>query len=190
MKNKKKWAFLISRWGRSAFHALNAYEKDLLLYSQIDLLLYENLPSGAVDKAMELKIPTLYFPKEKNESKDQYQHRICVELKNREIEYVFLLGFEHIIRSELLNAFKDKIINIHPSLLPSFKGTNAIYQALDYGVKVSGVTTHIIDEKIDEGKILFQEIVKINKEDNFDSLDPRFVEIGKSIVIKTMNNFK
>jgi len=87
----------------------------------------------------------------------------------------------------MLKAFNNQIINIHPSLFPSFLGTKtAIQDALAYGVKITGITTHIIDEKLDEGIILAQEAIKINSNDNFDSLYPKFAKKGKKIVLKTI----
>jgi phosphoribosylglycinamide formyltransferase-1 len=185
---KTKWAFLISLWGRSAYHALEAYEKGLMPNVEVCILIYEKEPSGALDKAISLGIPTLKMVRNVEETRNQYQHRICEELLKKEIDYIFLLGFEHIIRQELLDNFPNRIINVHPSLLPSFKGTNAIYQALNYGSKISGVTTHIIDGKIDEGEILFQEPIKISKEDTFETLDPKFLEVGKQIILDTINS--
>ena len=187
---KNRWAFFTSLWGRSAFHALESYEKGLIdNCNSIDLLIYEKVPSGAVDKARALGIKVLQMIRLDGESRNDYQRRIILELKKHKIDYVFLLGFEHIIKKEMLNEFPNKIINVHPSILPSFKGTNAIYQALNYGVKISGVTTHIIDHNIDEGIILFQEPITINKIDNFETLDPKFVEAGKKIIVDTINFF-
>lgn len=187
---KNSWAFLISLWGRSAFHALESYEKGLIdSNNSIDLLIYEKEPSCAVDKARDMGIKTLQMVRLDGESRNDYQRRIILELKKHHIDYVFLLGFNHIIRKEMLQEYPNKIINVHPSILPSFKGINAIYQALDYGVKISGVTTHIIDDKIDEGVILFQESIAIKKGDDFETLDPIFVEVGKKLIVDTINFF-
>ena len=102
-----------------------------------------------------------------------------------------MLNFKYIIKDDMLSAFPNRILNVHPSLFPSFLGTKtAIQDALDYGVKVTGITTHIIDDKIDEGNIICQTPIRINKNDTFDSLYPKFVKKGKKIIIKTIHKIE
>ena len=103
------------------------------------------------------------------------------------ITHIFLLGFEHLIRKQMLDAFPNKIANIHPSLFPSFLATKtAIQDALDYGVKVTGITTHIIDDRFDRGTILCQEPVRIDEGDTFDTLYPKFSSKGLPLIIESM----
>jgi len=91
----------------------------------------------------------------------------------------------------MLKAFPNRIINIHPSLFPSFLGTKtAIQDALEYGVKVTGITTHIIDDKLDEGVILCQTPIRVDDKDTFDTLYPKFAEEGKVIIKETINKIE
>ena len=91
----------------------------------------------------------------------------------------------------MLHAFPQRIVNIHPSLLPSFgKTSKAIQQALAYGVKITGITTHIIDEKVDEGVILCQEAIKIKDNDTFDTLDKKFQKKGRKIILNTIKQME
>ena len=92
-----------------------------------------------------------------------------------------------IVGFTLLNKYPNKIINIHPSLLPSFKGLNAIDQALKYGVKITGLTTHFIDINVDEGKIIDQVPIIISDSDDFKSIDKKIFKEGVILTIKTIN---
>ena len=106
---------------------------------------------------------------------------------NHEIDYIFLAGWMPIVGPTLLKNYSNKIINIHPSLLPSFKGLNAIDQALDYGVKITGLTTHYVDKTIDGGDIILQKYVLIDEKDDFVILDKKIFIAGTKLSIETIN---
>ena len=181
------WAILVSRWGRNAKDVIVAYSQGALQRSHIKLLIYETEPCGAADAAKLMGIKTLRILRKNYESREAYQRKLLQELQNFKIDYVLLLSFKYVIKQELLNAFPNRIINIHPSLFPSFLGTHtAIQEALDYGVRVSGLTTHIIDEEVDRGIILCQEVVKIKPNDTFESIYPKFGKKGKKIILDTI----
>ncbi len=186
-KQKLKWAILTTGWGNSAVKAIEAFNEGKMEESDISLLVYENKPSGAADLAEKSGIETLQLKRNRFDSQHLFQKELCDQLKKRSIDYIFMLGFKYIIKDEMLKAFSNKIINIHPSLFPSFLATKtAIQDALDYGVKISGVTTHIIDDKIDEGIILCQEAIVFEDEDTFETLYPKFIEKGKKATIDSM----
>ncbi|WP_010179255.1 phosphoribosylglycinamide formyltransferase [Aquimarina agarilytica] len=187
-ENKKiNWAILVTGWGRNAKDILDAYEQGVLKKSTIKLVIYESKPCGAAEKAAELGIETLLLKKTDFPDLITYQKELIKELKNKGIDYIFMLNYKYVIKQEMLRAFPNKILNIHPSLFPSFLGTKtAIQDAIAYGVKVTGVTTHIIDDKLDEGIILAQKAIKVNDDDDFDSLYPKFVKNGKKIIVKTI----
>lgn len=182
------WAILVTGWGRGAINAIKSYKKGVLKNNHIKLLIYENTPSGAAEEANEIGIKSIAVLRKNFENPITYQDKIISILKDEAIDYIFLLNYKYRIRNNMLEAFPNRIANIHPSLLPSFKNTaTAIQDAIEYGVKVSGVTTHLIDKEIDEGSILCQEAIAFNKTDDFKSLDPKFVDVGERIVINTMN---
>ena len=91
-------------------------------------------------------------------------------IKQNEIDLIVLAGYMKILSSDFVTTFKNKIINIHPSLLPAFPGLNAQKQALDYGVKISGCTVHFVDDGVDTGPIILQSVVEIKKDDTEESL--------------------
>lgn len=106
-------------------------------------------------------------------SRSEFSKAIGEEIKKSEAEAVVLAGFMRVLSGELVGAFRDRILNIHPSLLPAFPGANAVDQALDHGVKVTGVTVHFVDEEVDHGPIVAQRAVPVLPEDDRDRLHAR-----------------
>lgn len=105
---------------------------------------------------------------------DEASERKMIEiLKGERIDLIVLAGYMRILKSDLLGPFKDRIINIHPSLLPAFPGLNAIKQAFDYGVKIAGCTVHRVDEMIDHGRILGQRHVTVSEKDTLETLEQK-----------------
>lgn len=102
-------------------------------------------------------------------------------LKENRVDIVCLAGFMRIISEEFVTAFKNKIINIHPSLLPSFPGLNAQRQALEYGVRITGCTVHFVDSKVDHGPIIIQAAVEVKKDDTVETLSERILKYEHKI---------
>lgn len=185
-EKKLNWAILTTGWGRNARDTIEAYEKGLLERSDIKLLLYQSEPCGAAEAAEKIGIEALRMQRKDHDSPEAYQHIIIEELQKRAIDYIFLLSYKYIIRQEFLDTFPDRIINIHPSLFPSFLATTtAIQEALEYGVKVSGITTHIIDDQIDEGTIICQEPIRFDDNETFETVYPKFAKKGIKIILDT-----
>ncbi len=186
-----KWAILVTGWGRNARDTIEAFEKGLLKRSTIRLLLYQSKPCGAAEAAEKIGIEVLRIQRKDHETAEAYQRVIIQELRNRAIDYIFLLSYKYIIRQEFLAAFPDRIVNIHPSLFPSFLATTtAIQEALAYGVKISGITTHIIDDQIDEGTILCQEPIRFEDNETFETVYPKFAEKGIKIILDTFSEIE
>lgn len=184
---KLKWAILTTGWGRNAKDTIEAFQNGLQERSKIDVLVYQSEPSGAAEAAKLAGIAAVKLVRKDFDGMEAYQNAIVAELKNRTIDYVLLLSFKYIVKKQFLEAFPNRIINIHPSLFPSFLATTtAIQEALDYGVKISGITTHIIDNKIDEGTILCQEAIRFDEGETFDSVYPKFAEKGRKIILDTI----
>lgn len=193
MKVEKKinWAILVTGWGRNATDTIEAYINGKLKKSNIKLVIYQEEPCGAKELAKKHGIETLKLIKANFPNLISYQKELIKEIQKRDIDYIFMLNYKYIIKDEMLNAFPERIINIHPSLFPSFLATKtAIQDALDYGVKVTGITTHIIDHKVDEGSILCQKAISVKDHDSFESLYPKFAKQGKKIVLKTIKKIE
>ena|SRR5690606_16049654 len=183
------WAILCTGWGRNATDVIQTHGKGKLGRSRIKLLIYEQIPCGAAEEAQKQGIETIQVQRNNFPTIGSYQDHILQLLKKREIDHVFLMNYKYRVREAMLLAFPNRIYNVHPSLFPSFLGTKtAIQDALEYGVKITGITTHIINHELDMGMILEQKAIKIKDNDNFDSLYPKFVRAGKKIIIKTINN--
>ena len=99
------------------------------------------------------------------ESKADYEREIVSMMEARGVELVCLAGYMRIVGDVLLNAYRGRIINIHPSLLPAFRGARAVEQAVEYGVKVYGITIHYVDEQLDGGKIIAQRAFEYDGDD-------------------------
>jgi len=182
-----KWAFLVSGWGKTAVNAMELFIQKPFRRSEVALLIYDEEPCGAMDKAKGEGIKTIKISRKEFSSHFEHQRKIISELKNNNIDSVFLLAYKFLIKEEMLVAFKNKIFNIHPSLFPSFLGTQtAIQDALDYGVKISGVTVHIIDDKLDRGIIIAQEPIRVLNEDTFDTLYPKYAKAGIKLIEETI----
>lgn len=186
MSNKIKWGFLCSSWGKNAKDVIDWHSENGLT-DKIGLVIYEAEPCGAAEAAQTNNIKNLMIKPGSFESKEMYQSALLEALKNENITHIFLLGYKWLVKTPLLNAFENRIVNVHPSLFPSFLATKtAIQDALDYGVKVTGITTHIIDHRFDRGTILCQEPIRIEEGDSFETLYPKFSQKGLPIIIDTM----
>ncbi len=109
-------------------------------------------------------------------SKGLYEEEVLRVLKHHDVELVLLAGFMRIIGKTLLFAYENRILNIHPALLPAFPGLHAQWQAFDHGVKVAGCTVHFVDDKLDGGPIILQRCVNVKENDTAESLANRILE--------------
>jgi len=124
---------------------------------KISLLVCDKENAFAIARALKAGIDTFVFDAKEFNAKRDYEKMILRELKNREIDLIALAGYMRLIGEKLLSVYDGRIVNIHPSLLPAFKGKNAIGQAIAHGVKVMGVSVHFVDSGMDTGKIIAQQ---------------------------------
>jgi phosphoribosylglycinamide formyltransferase 1 len=184
----KKFAVLYSGYGRGAKEIISDYINGYIK-PKLNLVITTNQNTEALEIAKKANIPTAHIDKKKYESNEKFEQEVLRELKDNEIDYIFLAGYGHLVGATLLNLYKNKIANIHPSLLPSFKGhKNGLQQALEYGVKVVGITTHLVDEGMDSGKILLQDSIQVDGDD-FKQLEYRIFRIGTILQVQTINKF-
>ncbi|MDQ0230218.1 phosphoribosylglycinamide formyltransferase [Metabacillus malikii] len=138
--------------------------------AEISLVVCDKPQAGVIARANAVNIPVFSFKPKEYESKVQFETEILAELQKYEIELVILAGYMRLIGKTLLDVYGGKIVNIHPSLLPSFPGIDAVGQAIDAGVKVTGVTVHYVDAGMDTGPIIAQRAIEIVDEDTKDTL--------------------
>ena len=138
------------------FEAIQKAIEDHQLEASIECVVSDHRDAKVVEKARQKNIEVFAFDPKSYPSKKDYEKEIVTLLDSKKVDLVVLAGYMRLCGEVLLNAYEGKIINIHPSLLPAFKGKDAIGQAIDYGVKVMGVTIHYVDSGMDSGKIIAQ----------------------------------
>jgi phosphoribosylglycinamide formyltransferase-1 len=135
-----------------------------------------NVESAAgLVKARERGVETLVIS-HKNRTREEHDHEIVAELKRRDVELVCLAGYMRLLGSFFVRSFENRILNIHPSLLPAFPGVDAQRQALEHGVKITGCTLHLVDEQLDHGPIVLQRSVEVLDDDTVERLSARILE--------------
>jgi len=166
---QKKIAVLGSGQG-SNFQAIAEAAKSGHLPVDICLVISDKADAVILKRAENLGIKGVFIDPKRFSIREEFDKEIEKNLIREKIDLVVLAGFMRIISTYLVRKYKGRIINIHPALLPSFKGVHGIKDALDYGVKVTGVTVHFVDEGVDTGPIILQEAVRINDEDTEETL--------------------
>ena len=165
-------AVFVSGRGTNFAAIIRAVKKGKIKAS-LALLVCDNPKAGAISRAKRAQIKVALVKKEDFSSKNDFEAKILQHLAENNIDLIVLAGFMRILSPELVQKYQGRILNIHPALLPSFKGAQAIKDTFDYGVKVAGVTVHFVDEKMDHGPIILQEAVKIEEDDVLESLEAR-----------------
>lgn len=166
----------------SNFSAIVRAVKKGIINANLSLLVCDNPQAGVLGKAARAGVKIALIKRKDFATKEEFEAKIIEALKREKIDLIVLAGFMRILGSEIIRAYKNRIINIHPALLPSFKGAHAIKDAFLYGVKVTGVTVHFVDEEIDGGPIILQEAISIKKEDTLESLENRIHKIEHKIL--------
>ncbi|MDM5186764.1 phosphoribosylglycinamide formyltransferase [Bacillus sp. DX4.1] len=171
----------------SNFQALINAVEEKRLDADISLLVCDQPEARVVGRAHYHHVPCFAFSPKKYESKEVFEQEILKKLQEYEIDCIILAGYMRLIGPTLLKAYGGKIINIHPSLLPSFPGKDAIGQALEAGVKVTGVTIHYVDAGMDTGPIIAQEAVAVSKMDTRESLQKKIQSVEHRLYVDTVN---
>ncbi len=157
----------------SNFSAITRAVKKGKLKAELALLVCDQPQAGVIAKAKRQKVPIALVKRQDYGSRDEFEKEIIRKLEENKIDLLVMAGFMRVLGQELLDKYKNRIINIHPALLPSFKGSYGIKDAFDHGVKVTGVTVHFIDELMDHGPIILQSAVKIEESDTLEFLEAK-----------------
>jgi phosphoribosylglycinamide formyltransferase-1 len=175
MKHTGRVAIFLSGRG-SNFEAI--YRSSMKVNSpfKIVVVISDKKHAPGLKKAREYGIPSFYVSPKRPKSKEQYEREILQILREKEAELICLAGYMRIVGTELLKDYENRILNIHPALLPSFPGLDAQKQALDYGVKITGCTVHFVDPGVDTGPIILQKAVEVKEDDTEEDLAQRILE--------------
>lgn len=143
------------------------------LDAEIVLLVCDKPQAFVVERARRAGVECYLFNPKSYARREDYEAEIAVELEKRGVDLVVLAGYMRLLTSVLVEPYAGRMINIHPSLLPAFPGKDAIGQAWEYGVKVTGVTVHLVDGGMDTGAVIAQTAVDITPDDTLDSLEAK-----------------
>ena len=186
---KKSIAVLISGRG-SNLESLIKYSKKKNSLFKIELVISNNLNAQGLEIANKSKIKNQYIEYSNKKNFENFSLKL---LKKYKIDLVCLAGFMRILSREFIKKFSKPILNIHPSLLPKYKGLNTHYKAIKNKDIYSGATVHIVNEKLDSGKIIIQEKVKILKTDKENTLRKKVLKIEHKIypkaIMKLLTNY-
>jgi phosphoribosylglycinamide formyltransferase-1 len=154
------------------------------------VLMITDVPGAPViQRAWSRGVPTAVLSYDAYDSIEEHDAHLIDAVRESEADLVVLAGYMRLLTPAFVDAFAGRIINVHPALLPAFKGTNAIEQALDYGVKVTGVTVHYVEHEMDSGPIIAQESVRVNEGDTVESLAERIHAVEHQILPDTIRRF-
>jgi phosphoribosylglycinamide formyltransferase-1 len=143
------------------------------LNAQIQVLIYNNPTAKAAERAANHGVKAVLLNHRDYKKREDLDKEIVKTFNQHDVELVIMAGWMRLVTQELIDAFPDKIINIHPSLLPSFKGVRAVEQALETGVKITGCTVHLLRLEMDSGPIIMQAAVPVLPDDTAETLHAR-----------------
>lgn len=157
-------AVLVSGSGTNLQAIIDAV-KSGYIPAKIALVLSDKKDAFALERARKAGIDTIVLDKKDFKTREDFDKEIIKNLKKRDAGLVVLAGFMRLLSPHFIQEYRNRIINIHPALLPAFKGTHGIKDALEHGAKVTGATVHFVDEKLDNGAIILQQTVEVKEDD-------------------------
>ena len=176
---------LISGRGSNMTALVDAVQSGEIPDSQVAVVISDKTDAAGMAKAKERGVEALVIERA-GRKRAEHDAEIAAELKKRGVELVCLAGYMRLLSPEFIHAFPDRIVNIHPSLLPAFKGLDAQAQALAAGVAVSGCTVHFVDEHLDNGDIILQREVPVLPDDTVETLSARILEQEHSVYVEAV----
>jgi phosphoribosylglycinamide formyltransferase 1 len=172
---KRRIGVIVSGRGSNLQAILEAIKQDDI-NGEVVVVISDKEDAYALTRAAEAHIHHVAVSRKACVDKTDFENKIDAALREQQVELVVLAGFMRILSSSFVSKWKNAVINIHPALLPAFKGLDAQGQALEYGVKVAGCTVHFVDEGMDTGPIILQKVVPAYAEDTHDTLADRILE--------------
>src|SRR4030042_3549565 len=188
MSKKLRIGVLGSGSGTDLQSIIDASEKNMI-NAEVIIVISDKSDAFCLKRAEKHKI-SCFFVDSKGLSREEYDKKIDKILEEKKVGLVVGAGYMKILTKCFIRKWYGKIINIHPALLPSFKGVNGQGDAIDYGVKISGCTTHFMNEEMDSGPIILQAAVKVMPNDNRDKIATRILEVEHQILPRTIDLFE
>jgi phosphoribosylglycinamide formyltransferase 1 len=190
----KKLGILISGRGSNMVALADAVREGRIPDAEIALVISNIETAEGLAKAQERGIPTVVL-NHRGKSREEHDRAMAAELRAREVNLICLAGYMRLLSPWFIREFPQRILNIHPSLLPAFTGLNAQEQAVEYGVKFSGCTVHFVDEELDHGAIIRQAVVPVLPTDDEHTLATRILteehkSYAEAVTLILSGNFK
>lgn len=170
-----KIGILISGRGSNMVALVDAVKSGDIPDSEVVIVISDKPDAPGLTKARERGVETVVIQR-RGRSREEHDAELIAELRRKDVELVCLAGYMRLLSKSFIEAFENRIVNIHPSLLPSFPGLNVQQQAIDHGVKISGCTVHFVNEDLDAGPIILQRAVEVKDDDTADTLAERILE--------------
>ena len=177
-----KIGILISGRGSNMVALVDAVKSGEIPASEVAAVISDKADAGGLEKARERGVETVVVERN-GRNRAEHDAEIIAELQKRGVELVCLAGYMRLLSPSFVQAFPNRIINIHPSLLPAFPGLDAQKQAFDAGVPVTGCTVHYVDELLDHGEVILQREVERRPDDTVESLSARILEQEHSLYV-------
>ncbi len=187
---------LVSGRGSNLQAIIDAVESGYIK-AKISVVISSRKDAPALQRAKEHGIEAIFIDPQdfwkdrehREEKRIEYDKKIIAELEKRNVDLVLLAGYMLMLSPYFVNKYKNRIMNIHPALLPSFPGVNAQKQALEYGVKYTGATVHFVDAEMDHGPIILQDVVPVFDDDTVETLSNRILEKEHKIYVEAVKLF-
>jgi phosphoribosylglycinamide formyltransferase-1 len=185
---KKHIGVLISGRGSNMMSIMDACEREEI-NGEIVLVLSNKKDAPGLEKAAQRGYETLFISHRDFPSREEFDKAVVAELERRGVDLVCLAGFMRLLSTWFVRRFRNRIMNIHPALLPAFPGLDAQRQAVEHGVKISGATVHFVDEELDHGPIIVQRAVEVRDDDTEETLSERILEVEHRIYPEAVRLF-
>lgn len=169
------------------FSAIARAVRKGMIKARLVLLVCDQPGAGVLARARHYKIKVALVKRGDFKDKGDFEAEIIRYLQDGKVELIVLAGYMRMLSKGFIERYKNKIINIHPSILPAFKGTESIKDAFEYGSKLTGVTVHFVDEEMDHGPIILQGEVEIREADTLDSLEARIHNLEHKLYPKAIS---
>ena len=180
-----KIGILISGRGSNMVAIVDAVKSGEIPDSSVEVVISDKQDAAGLKKAAERGVETVVNER-RGRPRLEHDAETIAELKRRGVELVCLAGYMRLLSADFVKAFPNRIVNIHPSLLPDFPGLDAQRQALEAGVKVSGCTVHFVDEFLDHGPVILQRQVEVRDDDSEETLSARILEQEHSAYVEAL----
>lgn len=182
----KRIAILLSGRGSNFEAIADSVRVGRIPNAEIAIVISNREGAPGIEKARQRGLETRIIPS-KGRQREEYDREVAGVLKQRRVDLVCLAGFMRLLSPYFVSEFRNRILNIHPALLPAFPGLEAQKQALEAGVKVSGCTVHFVDENMDAGPILLQAVVPVHDDDTEETLSARILREEHRIYTEAIN---